>query len=429
MTSLLNRLTSSLNAKKHSIVIFCDLKKAFDTCDHDILLKKLKNLGVTGTNLKWFENYLKGRLQFVSINNSISKTTSIKKGVPQGSILGPILFLIYINDLPLCTNLESLLFADDTTLYESDENIESLIAKVNIEFTRVTQYFRANRLSLHPEKTKFILFTNSLAVQNLDVNLFINNNSPDSPHERPDLVHKMERITAKSKIPAMKFLGVYFDPSLNFQYHVEKIFSKISLGLYMLRTVKNTLNQKALKALYYTLIHCHLVYAIQIWSCCSKKLLKDLFSKQKMAIRIVSGLKYNAHTEPTFKKLSILPFPSLTEYFVIQFMQRYTQGFLPVIFNNTWITNAVRRGDGGELAALRNGAELHIPPARTNQTDSHPLTNFPRTWVAMAEESAEICFIRNKVEFDRKLKKHLLAKLSPVVICNRLLYCPSCNNH
>jgi hypothetical protein len=102
MTLLLNRLTASLNSKKHSVVIFCGLKKSFDTCDYDILLKKLRNIGVTGIDLKWFENYLKGQLQYVSINNAISKAKSIKKGVPQGSILGPILLLIYINDLPLC---------------------------------------------------------------------------------------------------------------------------------------------------------------------------------------------------------------------------------------------------------------------------------------------------------------------------------------
>ena len=150
---------------------------------------------------------------------------------------------------------------------------------------------------------------------------------------------------------------------------------------------------------------------------------------QKMAIRIVSGLKYNAHTEPTFKKMGILPLPSLVDFFVIQFMQRYIQGFLPTTFDNTWITNAARRGQGGEFAVLRNDGDLYIPPARTAQTESHPLTNFPRTWVTMAGESADICFIRNKAEFDRKLKKNLLAKLSNVVICNRLLYCPSCNNH
>jgi hypothetical protein len=106
----------------------------------------------------------------------------------------------------------------------------------------VTQYFCSNRLSLHPDKTKFIQFTNSEAIQNMDIKLVINNNSRDSINEHPELICRMERITSKSKVPAMKFLRVYFDPSLNFQFHVEKIFAKISKGLYILPTVKNTLN-------------------------------------------------------------------------------------------------------------------------------------------------------------------------------------------
>jgi Reverse transcriptase (RNA-dependent DNA polymerase) len=128
---LINEVTSASNLKKYTVAIFCDLRKAFDTCDHEILCKKLHNLGIRGTELDWFVNYLQERMQFVTINGVESTKLEIKKGVPQGSILGPILFLIYINDLPQCSALITFLFADDTTLLASGENLQDLILFVS----------------------------------------------------------------------------------------------------------------------------------------------------------------------------------------------------------------------------------------------------------------------------------------------------------
>jgi hypothetical protein len=107
-----------------------------------------------------------------------------------------------------------------------------------------------------------MLFSTNKTVINLDIELFINNNSPGVVHENPNLIHRMERIDLNSKIPAMRFLGVFFDPSLNFKFHVQQIMTKVSRALYILRTVKNVLTPIALKSLYYTLFHCHLIYTV-----------------------------------------------------------------------------------------------------------------------------------------------------------------------
>lgn len=188
----------------------------------------MNSIGIRNTELAWFSNYLKDRLQYVTINNSSSSCLSSTKGVPQGSILGPLLFLIYINDLPKCSNLFSLLFADDTTLSDSDNDVNTLVTRVNMEFRKVAHYFRVNKLSLHLDKTKFMLFSSNRAVQQLKIELFINNNSPSIEDENPNLIHKIEQIDSSSKIPAIRFLGVFFDPQLNFKYHVEQIVSKVS---------------------------------------------------------------------------------------------------------------------------------------------------------------------------------------------------------
>jgi Reverse transcriptase (RNA-dependent DNA polymerase) len=128
---LLNSATQSLNSKKFMAVIFCDLKKAFDTCNINILLKKVQNVGIGGTELKWFKSYLSERFQFVLVNGYNSDLLEILIGVPQGSILGPLLFLLYVNDLPNCSELLSKLFADDTALFDTDDDINQLVLRVN----------------------------------------------------------------------------------------------------------------------------------------------------------------------------------------------------------------------------------------------------------------------------------------------------------
>jgi hypothetical protein len=135
---------------------------------------------------------------------------TIQLGVLQSSILGPILFLLYIIDLPLCTTIFALLFADDTTLLASGSNLPDLIDYVNDEFSKISTYFRYNKLALHPQKTQFMLISNSPTAKNASVNLFINNkDSLVSPDQ--NLVHPISQVLSSSATPAVKFLGVYFD--------------------------------------------------------------------------------------------------------------------------------------------------------------------------------------------------------------------------
>jgi hypothetical protein len=264
MLDILIKASNALNKKKHMLIIFCDLKKAFDTCDVGVLLGKLRKLGVVNTELAWFESYLSGRSQFVNIYGHYSVLLQILTGVPQGSILGPLLFLIYINDLPECSEFLSKLFADDTALILFDDDLNNLVSKANSELQKVCRYFRINKLSLHPDKTKYIIISNSKIVHETATGIFINNNNVDQ--NDPRLVHEIKRVLPTDKVPAIKYLGVYFDPNLNFKYHVQQLSAKLSRALFQIRRVKNILSSDALKILYYSLFHCHIVYAIEIWS-------------------------------------------------------------------------------------------------------------------------------------------------------------------
>ncbi len=232
-------------------------------------------------------------------------------------------------------------------------------------------------------------------------------------------------------IPAIRFLGVYFDPNLNFQYHIKLLISKLSKSLYLLRSSKNILDENALKSVYYALFHSNLIYCLPIWSSTTQSLLNKIITMQKNAIRTISNAPYNAHTEPLFKKLKILPFNKLIYFFNLQIMQQYRQGFLPTAFNRIWITNQERRllqADEEDQAnahlVLRNHDMLYVPPSRLSTTAKHPYFNLPKTWTEFSNENIKI--LRNKLEFNHALKSHLLDLLSDTIVCNRLL-CPVCH--
>jgi len=426
MVHFLNYISNAFDKKHHVIAIFCDLRKAFDTVDSNILYKKLFNLGVRGSELNWFKSYLTDRKQFVCINGKNSSMQNIKIGVPQGSILGPLLFLIYINDLPLASLLYSLLFADDTTLLASGPDINDLFDFVNLQLAKITYFFRQNKLALHPSKTNYIIFSTSPTAKNTNRNIFINNNNQNQAD--PRLISQLVRVTGDDGNPTVKFLGIHIDPQLTFKYHVDAISKKMSSSLYFLRAAKNILSKKALTTIYYSLVHSHLIYAIQIWSCCSISLINKLFSKQKNALRIIHNSAYNAHTESLFKLSNILPLPKLVNFFKLQFIHQFIQGYLPSSFTEVWLSNEARRRHLEENAnlsnyRLRNSDDLYIPPARLSTTEKFPFSCFPRLWSQF--ESNEIKILRSKNSFNSALKKHYINTLQSNYICERLL-CPHC---
>ena len=156
------------------ISLFLDLKKAFDVCSHDILLMKLKKLGIKGKTLHWFASYLKNRVQYVDTNGSVSSPQNINISVLQGSILGPILFLCYINDLPNATELLTYLFADDTSGFLIGKNLHELVPKMNIEINKMSNWFRANKMAVNISKTKYIIFhTKGKKINNFDNNSIV----------------------------------------------------------------------------------------------------------------------------------------------------------------------------------------------------------------------------------------------------------------
>jgi hypothetical protein len=199
-------------------------------------LKKLEKMGIRGIAYNWFKNYLAGRSQFVDINGVHSDALSIEISVIQGSILGPILFLCYINDFYSATSLFTALFADDTTGLGKGKNLSLLTTYVNAELQKISNWLRSNKMAINTAKTKFIVFrTRGKRVNPADCMLVYNDNEIGSP-ENPELIYPISRIYNDGDEKSFKLLGVLFDEYLSFDEHVTVCVQKY-LSLYFVCTV------------------------------------------------------------------------------------------------------------------------------------------------------------------------------------------------
>ena len=217
---------------------------------------------------------------------------------------------------------------------------------------------------------------------------------------------------------AIKFLGIYLDPGLNFKFHIDQLNKKLSKSLFCIRRSKNILTEKALKTLYYSTFHCHLIYGILIYTCAYQSNLNSLIIKQKKAIRCITNSQYNAHTGPLLKKQKILPFESLILFFRLKFMFEYKNNLMPRSFENVWQF----RGNLNGNHLLRNNSEYNIPRFRITLVEKLPLCSFPATWNNYIDID-NVKNASNKNQFVSKLKKSLLNQIP--LACNRI-GCPVC---
>ena len=316
---LVDKVVESLDSSQSIVGVALDFRKAFDTVDHTILLGKLYEYGIRGSLHHWFASYLHGRRQFVSWLGADSTTSLIRCGVPQGSILGPILFLLYINDLPRSCSLTSIIYADDTNLFVTGRNIEECINKINTNSLRLLDWIHSNKLSLNLDKTQYIVFSKR--------------KTPPTQHKLLIDGHIIQRV------PSMKFLGVYIDEHLSWRCHISYIRGKVSRSLGMLRCAKPNLNQNTMVTLYYCFIYPYINYCIDVWGQCSEDLFLSIFRTQKKAVRLISSSHRRAHTATIFNRLNILPLRCVYIYSCALFMFKHHHHLLPAVMSELFSLN------------------------------------------------------------------------------------------
>ena len=345
-TALVHMIDSWLTAMdsgKMVGAVLVDFKKAFDLVDHKILLSKLELYGINNEALMWFDSYLTHRRQLVSLNNSKSDFETVICGVPQGSILGPLLFLLFINDLPLCVeNVSADLYADDTTLYDIHTSLEAIEQNLQQSLNKLYIWCRNNGMVLNSAKTKVMLIATRQKRQKLNTSHL-------------DLQYMDETL---KMISSDKILGIFVDDSLTWSHHVKHVCKKISSYIWLLSKIKHFLSQAHRVQFYKSYIQPHIDFCNIVWGNSSESNKMKIFRLQKRACRII----LNYHVEDSHAALSSLKILSVYDRLFLRkakFMFKVYHELTPKYISE----NFTRRNEMDMSVHLRSTATgCFVPP-------------------------------------------------------------------
>ena len=368
LNEMVNMIVDALDNKMYSIGVFIDLKKAFDTVDHELLIDKFRYYGIRGIASNFLKSYLSNRTQFVKYKDTVSSKQEVLCGVPQGSILGPLLFILYINDMHKVSELlHFIIFADDTNIFYLDKNPNRLVSVINTELVKLSQWFKLNKLSLNVQKSNYMLFSNK-KVATLPIKL--------------DGV-ELARVTFT------KFLGVIIDEKFTWIHHIETVKKKICKAIGSMYRIRDKVDNDSLLMIYNALILPYLMYCCELWGntyCIRINRLKLL---QKRAVRKINNAEYRDHTSALFKKYRILKLEDLITLHTCLVMYKASNCLLPKNVQSQFVKKQDIHGYN-----TRKKGELH--KSSVNSSLKHMSTNIRgvRLWNEID------CKIRNSMSIN-----------------------------
>ena len=310
--SLTEEIKSYLDTGHMVCGIFLDLKKAFDTINHGILLKKLYVYGFRGISNKLLQSYLENRKQFVSINGHNSELKDVVCGVPQGSTLGPLLFLIYINDLRFCLKKSKANhFADDTCITYTSKNKKDLEVTINNDLASVSDWLKANRLSLNVSKTKLLIF-----------------HSKKKRIDQNEITVKLDGTTLTPTDYTI-YLGMLIDENLSWDTHINKLCSKLARINGIISKLRHFIPKRTLISVYHALFHSQILYGCSAWSLSTLKNIQTINVLQKKCLRIINFKPFNSHTNDLFASNKIIKLNDLINMEQINLAFQFKHKLLP----------------------------------------------------------------------------------------------------
>ena len=363
--------------------MLCDLSKAFDSVSHEILLNKL---GLVQVDDFWFKSYLDGRKQSVQIDNTVSSSCSVEYGVPQGSVLGPILFLIYVNDM-IQMGLDCLLvqYADDCQFILKDklENLNDMIRKAENILVKAKQYFDMNGLLINPRKTQVIFIGSRHNIAGIPNNITI---SFDGNSITPSL--------------NVKNLGIYIDRYMTFDIHIDNLHKKVMGILMYLNRIKDSLPYSTRLLVIQALVSSVINYCSKIWGAASKCNLQKIQKLQNFAARIALGnVRKRDHISPHLKKLEWLRIENKYIFDICVLMFKILNDSFP-----SWLYSMPRVNELNNRTT-RQENNLYIPLTRTLVGERQIPVRGPKLWNKLPFEIKNTASI---ITFKKSLKKYLI---------------------
>ena len=345
--------------------VFVDLEKAFDTVHHEILCDKLNAYGLRGKVNDLFKSYLSNRKQFVSLNGFESSIEDITCGVPQGSTLGPLLFLLYINDFRLClTDASSGHFADDTFIIYNSKKLKTIETVINYELKQVIKWLRLNKLSLNAGKTELIFFHSSSKKIDFS-NVFINFNGI--------------RLTP---VDFVKYLGMFIDKHLNWNQHIHELSKKLSQANGILSKLRYNAPFEVCIQVYYALFYSNLIYGCNAWGLTSEENIQRIEILQRKCVRILTFAPFNSHvSDETFTDLKLLKVRDVIKFFQLKLIYDFQCTTLPTDLMQLFqLSSEVRTNAFDSLNSIDKKL-LYIPKFNTVTYGKQSLRYFcPKLW-------------------------------------------------